>query len=39
MPFPTLRSVILAASRNAKVERLVGRAPVSRNVVRRFVAG
>ena len=34
-----LRSVILAASRNARVERLVAGAPVSRNVVRRFVAG
>ena len=34
-----LRSVILAASRNAAVERLVGGAPISRNVVRRFVAG
>ncbi len=34
-----LRSVILAASRNATVERLVGGAPISRNVVRRFVAG
>ncbi len=34
-----LRSVILAASRNARVERLVGGAPISRNVVRRFVAG
>ena len=36
---PPLRSVILAASRNAGVERLVAGAPVSRNVVRRFVAG
>jgi proline dehydrogenase len=34
-----LRSAILAASRNSTVERLVGGAPVSRNVVRRFVAG
>jgi proline dehydrogenase len=34
-----LRSVILAASRNAAVERLVAGAPISRNVVRRFVAG
>lgn len=34
-----LRSVILAASRNATVERLVAGAPISRNVVRRFVAG
>ncbi len=36
---PLLRSAILAASRNATVERFVGGAPVSRNVVRRFVAG
>src|SRR5918997_4000885 len=36
---PVLRSVILAASRNAKVERFVGGAPLSRSVVRRFVAG
>ena len=36
---PVLRSVILAASRNAAVERFVGDAPVSRSVVRRFVAG
>jgi proline dehydrogenase len=34
-----LRSVILAASRSARVERLVETAPVSRSVVRRFVAG
>jgi proline dehydrogenase len=34
-----LRSVILAASRNAAVERLVAGAPVSRSVVSRFVAG
>ncbi len=34
-----LRSAILAASRNATVERFVGGAPVSRSVVRRFVAG
>ncbi|MCW2503114.1 MAG: proline dehydrogenase [Actinomycetia bacterium] len=33
------RSVILAASRNHQVERAVANAPVSRNVVRRFVAG
>ena len=33
------RTVILAASRNAKVERLVAGAPISRGVVRRFVAG
>ena len=36
---PVLRSVILAASRNATVERFVGAAPLSRSVVRRFVAG
>jgi proline dehydrogenase len=36
---PVLRSAILAASRNARVKRLVAGAPVSRNVVRRFVAG
>ena len=35
----SLRSVILAASRNARVERLVAGAPLSRSVVRRFVAG
>ena len=34
-----LRQVILAASRNARVKGLVAGAPVSRNVVRRFVAG
>ncbi len=34
-----LRPVILAASRNARVRTLVAGAPVSRNVVRRFVAG
>ncbi|HEY8474030.1 MAG TPA: proline dehydrogenase family protein [Natronosporangium sp.] len=34
-----LRSVILAASRSPRIERLVTTAPVSRNVVRRFVAG
>jgi len=34
-----LRSVILAASRNKQLEHLVGTAPVSRDVVRRFVAG
>ncbi len=34
-----LREVILAASRNARVKGLVADAPVSRNVVRRFVAG
>ncbi|GAA1771410.1 proline dehydrogenase family protein [Luedemannella helvata] len=34
-----LRSVILAAARSARVERLVETAPLSREVVRRFVAG
>ncbi|MGA8113556.1 MAG: proline dehydrogenase family protein [Actinocatenispora sp.] len=34
-----LRSVILAASRSDRVERLVETAPVSRDVVRRYVAG
>jgi proline dehydrogenase len=34
-----LRSVILAAARSPRVERLVATAPVSRDVVRRFVAG
>ncbi|GAA1411026.1 proline dehydrogenase family protein [Catellatospora coxensis] len=34
-----LRSVILAAARSQKVERLVETAPVSRDVVKRFVAG
>jgi proline dehydrogenase len=34
-----LRSVILAAARSPRVERLVETAPVSRDVVRRFVAG
>ena len=34
-----LRQVILAASRNATVKRVVAGAPVSRSVVRRFVAG
>ncbi|WP_018347633.1 proline dehydrogenase family protein [Longispora albida] len=34
-----LRSVILAAARSKRVERLVEKAPVSRDVVRRFVAG
>jgi proline dehydrogenase len=36
---PVLRSVILAASRNTRVERFVAGAPLSRSVVRRFVAG
>ena len=34
-----LRSVILAASRNRAIEKLVSGAPVSRSVVRRFVGG
>jgi proline dehydrogenase len=34
-----LRSVILAASRSSRIERLVETAPISRDVVRRFVAG
>jgi proline dehydrogenase len=34
-----LRSVILAASRSSRVERLVETAPYTRDVVRRFVAG
>jgi proline dehydrogenase len=34
-----LRSVILAASRNHGIERLVSGAPISRSVVRRFVGG
>ncbi|MFN2518087.1 MAG: proline dehydrogenase family protein [Jatrophihabitantaceae bacterium] len=34
-----LRSTILAASRNRRVERLVTTAPISRTVVRRFVGG
>jgi proline dehydrogenase len=34
-----LRSVILAAARSNRVERLVGTAPVSRSIVRRFIAG
>src|SRR4051794_21164467 len=33
------RSVILAASRSSRVERLVETAPISRDVVHRFVAG
>ena len=39
MHLQPLRSVILAASRNARVERIVAGAPLSRSVVRRFVAG
>ncbi len=34
-----LRQVILAAARDARVKALVAGAPLSRNVVRRFVAG
>jgi proline dehydrogenase len=34
-----LRSVILAAARSARVERLVETAPITRDVVQRFVAG
>lgn len=34
-----LRSVILAASRSSRIERLVETAPISRDLVRRFVAG
>ncbi|MGW4465514.1 proline dehydrogenase family protein [Micromonospora sp. NBC_01796] len=34
-----MRSVILAASRSSRVERLVETAPYTRDVVRRFVAG
>ncbi|WP_428963415.1 proline dehydrogenase family protein [Micromonospora fluostatini] len=34
-----LRTVILAASRSSRVERLVATAPFTRDVVRRFVAG
>jgi proline dehydrogenase len=34
-----LRSAILAASRNRRLERLVTNAPLSRGVVRRFVGG
>ncbi|WP_018684820.1 proline dehydrogenase family protein [Actinokineospora enzanensis] len=34
-----LRSLILAAARNGTIRRLVATAPVSRDVVRRFVAG
>lgn len=34
-----LRSAILLASRNATIRRVVATAPVSRSVVRRFVAG
>jgi proline dehydrogenase len=34
-----LRSVILAASRSGRVERLVETAPLSKGIVRRFIAG
>ncbi len=34
-----LRSIILAAARSPRVERLVATAPLTRDVVRRFVAG
>lgn len=34
-----LRSVLLAASRSPRIERLATHAPVARSVVRRFVAG
>lgn len=34
-----LRSVILAASRSSRLERLAGSAPIARDLVRRFVAG
>jgi proline dehydrogenase len=34
-----MRSVILAASRNARVKQVVATAPISRSVVRRFVPG
>ncbi|HYN97413.1 MAG TPA: proline dehydrogenase family protein [Pilimelia sp.] len=34
-----LRTVILAASRSSRLERLLGSAPVSRDVLRRFIAG
>ena len=39
MPEALLRSAILAASRNRRIERLVTNAPVSRDVVRRYVGG
>ena len=34
-----LRTSILAASRNQRIEKVVTHAPVSRSVVRRFVGG
>jgi proline dehydrogenase len=39
MPEAILRSTILAASRNRRIERLVSDAPISRDVVRRYVGG
>jgi proline dehydrogenase len=39
MPEAILRSSILAASRNTRIERLVTSAPISRDVVRRYVGG
>src|SRR5437667_3709963 len=36
---PMLRSVILAAAGSSRIERVVERAPISRDVVRRFVPG
>ena len=39
MPLPVLRSAVLAAARSAGIERLITHAPVSRDVVRRFVGG
>lgn len=34
-----LRSIILAAARSARMEKLVATAPISRNIVSRYVAG
>ena len=39
MPMPLLRSAILAASRNPALRDVVTSAPVTRDVVKRFVAG
>jgi proline dehydrogenase len=39
MPEGLLRSSILAAARNQRIEKLVTNAPVSRDVVRRYVGG
>jgi proline dehydrogenase len=39
MPEAILRSTILAAARNRRIERLVSNAPISREVVRRYVGG